>query len=386
MADIDVGQLEALVGELRQKSQRFSAAAQQMINQAKQLDGAAQDLADNATSWAGKGSSIFMDTWLRYHGDTLRSAIALDSASQVLSKLAQKLDDAAQQIMSLQAQEAAGVAVTVGLVLLDVAQLGMDPVTDAATVGAGGADGYIAEEIAAEQEAIAEMDSEISAEIDEITSQIENSTDLTQLSSEVLDEELQNLEDADSMLARRNGLYQNPINMSNDSTPQNMPPGVNNAEGKYWIQQIESKGIRVEWNRPMQVQLENDEGYAGTYNYNSQGASSGDPQLVVVGLSPDATPAAVYEEYLHVEAAEARNWVPLGTNEAKWAEEIEVEYQVLQNAGNLQMTSQEYQELSQLRQSYIQKLQASYQQQGLAWPPPDLAQYLQDPPMPPNLP
>src|SRR5215469_13367853 len=125
MANIDLGQLEALVGELQQKSKHFSDAAQTLINQARSLDGTAQDLADNATSWAGKGSKVFLDAWLRYHGDTLRSAIALDSTSQVLGKLAQKLNDHAQRIQDLQNQETGTLLLTVGLGLLSIAQLGL---------------------------------------------------------------------------------------------------------------------------------------------------------------------------------------------------------------------------------------------------------------------
>jgi len=249
------------------------------------------------------------------------------------------------------------------------------------------------DEIATEEEAIAELDSEIGAELEQIASQIDADTELSQLTSdavtqdlttldtEYVDGELQYLDEADGMFARGNGPFRNPINMDSTSTPQNMPPGVNNPEGQYWIQQIEGKGIRVEWNMQAQVQLENDNAFGGTYNYNVAGAS-GDPNLVVVGLSPDATPATVYEEYLHVEAAEARGWVPLGDTGAKLAEEIQVEYQVLQNADSLNMSTAEYNDLVNLRQSYIDRLQALYQQQGLPWPPADLQPYLQNPPPP----
>ncbi|HLJ81523.1 MAG TPA: WXG100 family type VII secretion target [Ktedonobacterales bacterium] len=393
MADIDLGRLQALVGELQQKSKRFSDAAQQLIDQTYQLDAAAQDFADSATSWAGKGSQVFLSAWMRYHGDTLRSAVALDSTSQVLGKLAQKLEEHAQKIQDLQNQETGGFLLTLGLGLLSVAQLGLDPVSDAATGAAGVGDAAIMEEIATEEEAIAELDSEIGAELEQIASQIDSDTELgllsndamtpelDSLSTELEDEELLDLEDADGMFAKGKGPFRNPVNLDSMSTPENMPPGLKNPEGQYWIQQIEGKGIRVEWNMQAQVQLENDNAYGGAYNYNPAGAS-GDPNLVVVALSPDATPATVYEEYLHVEAAEARGWAPLGDTGAKLAEEIQVEYQVLENADSLNMSTAEYNDLANLRQSYIDKLKALYEQQGLAWPPADIEPYLQNPPRP----
>jgi hypothetical protein len=66
-------------------------------------------------------------------------------------------------------------------------------------------------------------------------------------------------------------------------------------------------------------------------------------------------------------------------------EEVKVEYQVLQNAEDLEMSSSDWARISDGRQAYIARLQALYNQRGLAWPPADLVPYLQDPPQPPNL-
>ena len=117
--------------------------------------------------------------------------------------------------------------------------------------------------------------------------------------------------------------------MSMESTEANMPPGVNNTTGKNWIQQIKNLGVRVEWNRSAQVELEGKGlGFTDNKNFDSE---NGNPAFVVVGLSLDATNATVYEEFLHVQEAQARGWMPPSNPPAgRLTEEIKVEYQVLQ--------------------------------------------------------
>ena len=175
MSDID--RLEYLSNQLHQGAQKFANAAQTLRQQAQSLDWSAQDLASGVDAWAGAGSRSFTAAWNRYHNSTQKSATALDNTSQALSKLAQKIDDSVQQMRAAQAMETASTFLTVGLVVLDVVQLGLDPVTDAATVGAASADVAVAEEADAATTAIAEADKAIANKLDEIEAGIENTTD-----------------------------------------------------------------------------------------------------------------------------------------------------------------------------------------------------------------
>jgi WXG100 family type VII secretion target len=173
----DIGRLEYLSGQLHQGAKKFSDAAQTLRQQAQRLDWSAQDLATGVDSWAGAGSKNFQAAWQGYHANTQKSATALDNTSQALTKLAQKIDDSVQQMRAAQAMQTAGTILTVGLVVVDVLQLGLDPVTDAATVGAVGADGALAGEADAAATAVVEADAEIGAELDQIVGEIENVSD-----------------------------------------------------------------------------------------------------------------------------------------------------------------------------------------------------------------
>jgi hypothetical protein len=108
---------------------------------------------------------------------------------------------------------------------------------------------------------------------------------------------------------------------------------------------------------------------------------------MVVGLSPDADATTVYEEYLHVTEAENRGWLPYNDyttrREENYAEEIRVEYQVMQKAQDLGMTRQMWNTLSANRQRYIQLLMQIYGNNPI---PPDIQQYFNDPPVPSGLP
>lgn len=172
MSDID--RLEHLAGQLHQGAKQFSDAARTLRQQAQRLDWSAQDLAAGVDRWAGAGSKAFQAAWQGYHANTQKSATALDNTSQALTKLAQKIDDNVQQMRHAQAMQTAGFFLTAGLVVLDVVQLGLDPVTDAATVGAAGADVAAAGEASAAATAIVEADAEIGAELDQIVGEIEN--------------------------------------------------------------------------------------------------------------------------------------------------------------------------------------------------------------------
>lgn len=175
MSDID--RLKYLSNQLHQGAQKFANAAQALRQQAQSLDWSTQDLASGVDAWAGAGSRSFTAAWNRYHNSTQKSATSLDNTSQALSKLAQRIDDSVQQMRTAQAMQTASTFLTVGLVVLDVVQLGLDPVTDAATVGMAGADVAVAEGADAAATAIVEADAEIASTLDEIEAGIENTTD-----------------------------------------------------------------------------------------------------------------------------------------------------------------------------------------------------------------
>ncbi len=165
-----------------------------------------------------------------------------------------------------------------------------------------------------------------------------------------------------------------------------MPPGLNDPKAQYWIQQIENKGVDVAWNHDVQVDLLNKEAYGITYNQN-WGMSNPSPTYMMVGLSPDADATTVYEEYLHVTEAENRGWLPYNDRNTRfqenYAEEIRVEYQVMQNALNLGMRKKMWNILSANRQRYIHLLIQAYGNKPV---PVDIQYYFQDPPMPSKLP
>ncbi len=184
----DIESLQNLSGQLKQGAQKFSSASQSLSLQARGLDWSAQDLANGASAWAGKGSQNFTTAWNTYHQSTQKSITALNNTAQTLTKLAQKIDDTVQQLQDQQAQQswlAIGLGVlTVGLVVVDVLQLGLDPVTDGLTVAAGSADAAAitgSEAAAGTAEAAAqglvEVDAQIAGDLDEIASGIDNVAD-----------------------------------------------------------------------------------------------------------------------------------------------------------------------------------------------------------------
>ncbi|MBV9711079.1 MAG: WXG100 family type VII secretion target, partial [Ktedonobacteraceae bacterium] len=186
MSDLD--NLAYLAGQLHQGAKKFSDAAQKLRTQAQQLDWSAEDLASGVDAWAGPASKSFQSAWQRYHSNTKKSADALDATSQALTKLAKKIDDSVDQMRAAQAAQTASSWLTVGLVVVDVVQLGLDPVTDAATVGMAGADVAAAEGADAAAAAIVEADAEIGTELEGIVSEIENVDGLGDIPEELPNE------------------------------------------------------------------------------------------------------------------------------------------------------------------------------------------------------
>lgn len=178
---MDLDALQNLVNHLNDKSKKFSTASKTILDRAKSLDNADQDLTANPISWVGKGAQAFQHSWMRFHGDAFSSAINLDTTSTVLSKFASNLQGHIDKINDLNAQVAAMTGLTIGLTIVDILQLGLDPVTDAATGASGTGDVMVISELNAEEEAITELDSMTANEIDQVTAQIEDRTQLDQL-------------------------------------------------------------------------------------------------------------------------------------------------------------------------------------------------------------
>ena len=173
----DPNKLAAIADDLRKVAKDCTNASNTLHQQAQNLDGSAQDLTVGTSKWAGKGSQAFLSAWSDYHRDTTRSCKALDQTTKALNKLAQTIEDNLQALYNAQAQETTGFIITGALIVADIAQLGLDPITDAATVGAGGVDMELIQEAQASEEAIVEMDAQVSNELDEITSESENSSE-----------------------------------------------------------------------------------------------------------------------------------------------------------------------------------------------------------------
>ncbi len=120
--------------------------------------------------------------------------------------------------------------------------------------------------------------------------------------------------------------------------------------GQGLINELRQMGVEVVENDPEQwAYLESQDAAAVTRFW---GNSAADTQVV---LGPNVNDATVYEEYLHVLEGQARGWTGIGAPEA-WAEEVQVERQVLSMADQLGMTAAERASLEQTIQSYIDAL------------------------------
>lgn len=183
-----------------------------------------------------------------------------------------------------------------------------------------------------------------------------------------------------------------PITHSDISTYENQPFYTQNETGDYLIQQIKGihLDIRIEWNREAQQAAIADKGLAVTYNFNGNlDPKDMGPDKIFVALGPDATNAAIYEEYLHVMEAAKRGWAPPKSSHRgpieKIKEEIRVEHRVLTDAANIGMFNDEFDELRQGRREYI-KMLCNYLGKTESKLPKDIQPYLADPAKPDNLP
>ncbi len=340
----DPNRLEAIAQDLRRVAGKYTSAVDTLQRQSQGLDGSAQDLTYGTQKWAGKGSQAFLNSWNQYHHDTQRSCDTLTQSATALNKLAKTIEDNVQAIRNAQAQATAGFILTGALVIADIAQLGLDPITDGATVASGGADAALVEEAQAAEEAIVEMDTEVSGELDQITSQIENSTEPGDV----------NIPTGDST----DGLS---VSTQGDSTTELFQKNLDGSgsgngytsTGEQYIKDLQDMGVQVKSDPETQEYLRYQSARASTQNWGEPGDYG--PHQVDVNVGENATDASIYEEYLHVQAAAARGWTPITPPESL-IEEVNVEREVLANANRLGMTAAERNELQQILQGYIRQL------------------------------
>jgi WXG100 family type VII secretion target len=125
--------------DLRSAARDFSSGAQQVRDQFHGVMNIISDLLSGADAWAGSGSQQFQAAWNRASRDASVAADALDHTAQVLNKFAADIE----QVQSSQEWGiVAGIGMgllTVGMVVVDALQAGLDPATDAATVVTAGA-------------------------------------------------------------------------------------------------------------------------------------------------------------------------------------------------------------------------------------------------------
>ena len=112
-------------------------------------------------------------------------------------------------------------------------------------------------------------------------------------------------------------------------------------------------GVQVKSDPDTQAYLHYQSARASTQNWGEPGDYG--PHQVDVNVGDNATDASIYEEYLHVQNAAARDWAPITPPESL-IEEVNVERQVLSEADRLGMTTAERNELQQILQGYIRQL------------------------------
>src|SRR2546426_506260 len=115
-----LSQLTLLAYELRDKSKKYKDAAKTTLDQATNLDSAAQDLATDPAQWAGKGAQAFLTAWKDFHRRTITAALTLEATAQALDRLAGKIDDYVQNAEWLTIQAVGLGLLTVGLTIFDL--------------------------------------------------------------------------------------------------------------------------------------------------------------------------------------------------------------------------------------------------------------------------
>lgn len=402
---------ESLADHIRDLAGAFANTAGVLSDHYTNLNTATNGLLDGTYPWKGKSGTSFSDSW-QIFGQYMQSMQkSCEDTHASLIKFAGKLDDIeSQQGWDLLMTVVGGILTIVSLAAA-IAEAGLNPFVDSFLVFIAGFTEQDGTAVANVAEEVTQADSEAATELQAIEDELTTSPTLSGPSSGTigntsepisplnLNEMMLTIEEEtspeafnpDEFSARGSGKqfqFQNDAFFNSKPGMNLMPPGLNDPEAQYWIKQIEAKGVQVVWNHDVQVDLLNRNAYGITYNpVNWDLGPDASPQYMTVGLSPDADATTVYEEYLHVTEAESRGWLPYNDYntrfEENYAEEIRVEYQVMQNAQRLGTTQQEWNILSTNRQYYIQLLKQAY---GNTPIPADIQQFFRDPPMPPNLP
>lgn len=136
--------------------------------------------------------------------------------------------------------------------------------------------------------------------------------------------------------------------------------------GESYLQKIRDLGVNVLYGDPDNPDVDKLLDFTRARGATAFDGSS--PAETFVSLhSQRATNSTVYEEYLHVVEGEKRGWVSLPYPSAEYnLEEIAVEARVLEKANDLHMTPDLIDELTKVRQGYIDNLE---QQFGIVYQP-----------------
>lgn len=141
---IDENRLQETIDSLRGNSDRFYSAAQAILSRAQYLFGISTDITYSASNWKSAGSQAFQDAWSQYDFHSHRAINALNHTGDSLNNLANRLEEVLREKQALEQRANALLLATAGLSLADVAQLGLDPFTDAALAGTLAASAYLA--------------------------------------------------------------------------------------------------------------------------------------------------------------------------------------------------------------------------------------------------
>ncbi|GAC1344452.1 MAG: hypothetical protein NVSMB27_05450 [Ktedonobacteraceae bacterium] len=135
MGNINEYQVQNVIDELRSKANQFSEAAQMAQSRAEYLSGISLDITYSASDWMGAGSSSFQNAWGQFHYYSRKAVEALNGTANAFNNLASRLENALQTKREAEQRANALLLATIGLTLLDIIQLGLDPATDVLTVG-----------------------------------------------------------------------------------------------------------------------------------------------------------------------------------------------------------------------------------------------------------
>ncbi len=196
---------------------------------------------------------------------------------------------------------------TAGLVVVDILQFGLDPLTDAATGGTA-TEGTLIEEqaISEEETAVTEAEATAAQELDELSSEIVKETEL-----------------GDTTLPPSTNIT--PIMPSGEEPSseffqRDLSGGQNGSTideiGNEYLQEMKQEGVVIDDTSEPQAYLKSRGNRGITWN-NSTPEDAGTHNVTVL-LGENANNATVYEEYLHYQELKANNWVGASPGSAEY--------------------------------------------------------------------